>query len=146
MAHKHRSIGRYIAMLNRQFQSYMTQEMKDYDLNFSECIYLAELEAHEGIHQANLSDLLIIDPALTTRVMKSLEKKGYIERRKELSDKRIILVYLSDQGKKITPLIIDKLSAWTDLLSAPFSEEETQQVYDALIKMTDTINTTRKDT
>lgn len=127
-----KSIGKWISILHRQSQIYINNELKSYDLNSSEYIYLINLAGNEGVNQRFLSDLLIIDDALTTRVMKGLEEKGYIIREKNLGDKRSYNIRLTEKGNQIQPIVLEKLHYWTDILSTNMNEEEMNFIFEKL--------------
>lgn len=129
---EHRSIGKWISILYRQAQVYLNNELKPYNLNSSEYIYLINLAGNEGASQKYLSDMLIIDDAFTTRVMKSLEQKGYIAREKSLEDKRLYNISLTEKGKKVQPVIIGALEHWTRILSKDMSEEDIDSMIEKL--------------
>ncbi|MGC7872194.1 MarR family winged helix-turn-helix transcriptional regulator [Desulfosporosinus sp. SYSU MS00001] len=128
-----KSIGKWISILHRQAQIYVNNEMKSYALNSSEYIYLINLaEKEDGVSQKYLSDKLYIDEALTTRVIRNLEKKGYVTRKKSLDDKRSYNVKLTEKGKNVQPIILDMLSRWTDILAKDMNEGEIDYILDKL--------------
>jgi len=129
------SVGKWISILYRHAQIYINNELKPYDLNSSEYIYLVNISSQEGVNQKYLSNMLAIDDALTTRVMKSLERKGYIVRQKSLEDKRAYIVKLTEKGDNIQPIIIEKLYRWTDIISENMSEEERESIIEKLKMM-----------
>ncbi len=133
------SIGKWISFIHRKFQIYINHEMKPYDINSSEYIYLAVIGKDEGVNQATFTEALSIDPALTTRVMKTLEKKGFITRKKDEVDKRAMIVGLTDKGKEIQPILIEKLDHWTKILTEGMEEEEYERIYNSLIKMSENV-------
>ena len=136
MAHKEvKSIGKWISILHRQSQVYLNKELKPYNLNSSEYIYLINLAGNAGVNQKYLSDMIIIDDALTTRAMKSLEEKGYIVREKSQSDKRSYNIKLTEKGLKIQPIIHEKLNYWTSVLSENMKEEEIDSMIEKLRSM-----------
>ncbi len=133
-----KSIGKWISILHRQSQIYLNRELKPYGLNSSEYIYLVNLAAeNDGSNQKHLSDMLSIDDALTTRVMKSLEQKGYIMREKNQSDKRSYNIRLTDKGIEIQPIILKALKNWTDIISEGMTEEEKDSIIQKLTTMSD---------
>ena len=100
------SIGKWISLLYRQSQVYIGRELKPLNLTPSEYIYLIHLGARTGeTNQKQLSDLIVIDGALTTRAMKSLERKGFIQRTRSMADQRSIMIRLTDQGRAVLPAI-----------------------------------------
>ena len=131
-----KSIGKWISILHRQSQIYINRELKPYGLNSSEYIYLVNLASeNEGVNQKYLSDKIIIDDALTTRAMKSLEDKGYIIREKSTSDKRSYNVKLTEKGVKIQPVILEILKNWTEIISEGMNEEEKDAIIQKLTVM-----------
>ena len=130
-----RSIGKWVSIIHRQSQIYINNELKQYDINSSEYIYLVNLASNEGVNQKYLSDMLCIDEALTTRVIRSLEKKEYVIREKNLEDKRAYNVKLTEKGRKIQPIIVEKLKCWTEILSAGMDEEQVDFIIDNLMSM-----------
>lgn len=120
-----KSIGKWISILYRQAQIYLNRELKPYNLNSSEYIYLINLgNGNEKVNQKQLSDMIIIDDALTTRVMKSLESKGFIIREKSLIDKRSYNIKLSEKGVSIQPIIIKILKDWSDIIAGNMNDGE----------------------
>ena len=131
-----KSIGKWISILHRQSQIYINRELKPYGLNSSEYIYLVNLASeNEGVNQKYLSNLIIIDDALTTRAMKSLENKGYITREKSRDDKRSYHIKLTQKGVEIQPIILDKLINWTDIISEGMKDEEKDCIIQKLMVM-----------
>ncbi|BES63652.1 hypothetical protein SANA_00910 [Gottschalkiaceae bacterium SANA] len=122
-----RSIGKWVSILYRQFQIYINRALDEYDINSSEYIFLINISKNQGVNQKMLSEELIIDQALTTRVMKSLEEKGYITRAKNSHDRRAYQIFLTEKGEKIQPIILGKLKAWTDILANDLTVEEVDQ-------------------
>lgn len=133
---KIKSIGKWISILHRQAQIYLNGKLKPYGLNYSEYISLVNLSPEsDGNNQKHLSDILIIDGALTTRAMKSLENKGYIIREKSKNDKRANSVRLTKKGIDIQPIILKALNDWTDSISEGMNEEEKDLIIEKLTAM-----------
>ena len=130
------SIGKWISILYRQTQIYLNGQMKPYGLNYSEYISLVNLSPEsDGNNQKHLSDILIIDGALTTRAMKSLEKKGFILREKSKNDKRANSVSLTKKGIEMQPVILRVLKDWTNIISNGMNEEEKEFIIQRLKSM-----------
>ncbi|WP_319559741.1 MarR family transcriptional regulator [Marispirochaeta sp.] len=133
---KVKSIGKWISILHRQAQIYLNRELKPYGLSSSEYIYLVNLGVEDdGINQKCLSDMIIIDDALTTRVMKNLETKGYIIREKSQIDKRSYNIRLTKKGIEIQPIILKVLKNWTDIIAEGMNEAERDSIIQKLTVM-----------
>lgn len=108
--------ARQISLISRKIQLYLNKELKTLNLTSSEYIYLLLLSNDDTFTQDELSAKVMIDKAQTTRVLASLESKGYIERVKKVEDKRSKLVSLTESGKKVVPAIKKKVKRLEELL------------------------------
>ncbi|MCF6411313.1 MarR family winged helix-turn-helix transcriptional regulator [Pseudalkalibacillus salsuginis] len=124
MKKENESIARWISILHRQFQIYLNKELKDYDINSSEYIFLVNLYERDGISQEQLSANLFINKAATTRAISRLEKLGYLHRTRDPMDSRAYLVTLTVKGLEMRDFIKTKLSYWTQIISTGLTTEE----------------------
>lgn len=87
---------------------------------------------HEGLTHSEIAEKLQISPAATTKVIKRLEKAGYLERRSDEHDERISRVFLQKEGRAL----IDEISNSFELLDKKtfkgFSEKDLDQFHDYL--------------
>lgn len=58
----------------------------------------------EGIQVAELTKLAHVRKQSMTQTVEELEKLGYVERRPDPNDKRARLVFVTERGKKISPI------------------------------------------
>lgn len=59
---------------------------------------LVTLARNEGINQGGLADLLEVEPITLCRMIDRLEEAGLVERRRDPSDRRAWLIYLTEQA------------------------------------------------
>jgi DNA-binding MarR family transcriptional regulator len=111
------NIGKFIGILNRQFQMYINTALNDIDLSFSEYIFLVNLYDNEGINQEELSSVLFINKSATARAMKILEEKQFLIRKTCDKDKRAKRLYLTDKGRKSKKDICSLLENWMNLIT-----------------------------
>jgi DNA-binding MarR family transcriptional regulator len=75
----------------------------------------------EGIQVSRLTELAHVRKQSMTQTVEELEKLGYVERRPDQNDKRGKLVFLTERGKKVSPIaraagkLVDQ--NWADLTS-----------------------------
>lgn len=119
-----KSIGKYISILYRQAQSYITHQLRPYNIGSGQYIFLLALYEHDGINQEELSKELMIDKATTARALYKLEKSGYVLRETDPEDRRAYHVFITDKARELKPIIYRTVRAWSDLLGADLSEEE----------------------
>ena len=111
------NIGKFIGILNRQFQMYINTALNDTDLSFSEYIFLVNLYDNEGINQEELSSILFINKSATARAMKILEEKQFLIRKTCDKDKRAKRLYLTDKGREFKEYICSLLENWMNLIT-----------------------------
>lgn len=75
----------------------------------------------EGIQVSQLTELAHVRKQSMTQTVEELEKLGYVERRPDPSDKRGKLVFLTERGRKVSPIaraagrLVDQ--RWAELTS-----------------------------
>ncbi|NLY20893.1 MAG: MarR family transcriptional regulator [Tissierellia bacterium] len=122
-------LGELASVFYRQYQAYINREMKDYGINFSECEFLIKIPNSDEIIQRELAESLICDNAIVTRSLQKLEKKELIKRINSTEDKRAILVSLTDRGRDIKKIGLEKRRFWKNSIMEDVPEEEKQLVF-----------------
>lgn len=130
-----RSIGRLVSILHRQSQIFINHALKDFKITSSEHAFLFYLYHNDGITQEDLSSYLYIDKSATARAIKSLELKDYVTRNKDLEDKRVNRVYLTDKAKKNIPIIKERVLQWSQFLTEDLDEKTSDFIFSTLEDM-----------
>ena len=129
------SLGKWISVLYRQGQIYITNELKPYNIGYGQFPFLNVLFEKDGIHQEDISQILSIDKATTGRALKKLEGEGYVKRVRDTKDRRAYKIFLTHKGRKLEPILHQILSQWTSILSFDFSEKENERIKQLLGRM-----------
>jgi DNA-binding MarR family transcriptional regulator len=137
-----KNIGRWIAVLYRQFQIYLNLALKDLEVNSAEYSFLVRLLIKDGVTQEKLSSALLIDKAATARAVRSLEEKGYVIRYQDTYDKRANQVYVTSKAKASKDKIFSIYKNWTNLLTEDMDPKTVGVVFDALQSMCLKVSTT----
>jgi DNA-binding MarR family transcriptional regulator len=86
-----------------------------FDITAQQWAVLNRLWEKEGLHQSALAERTIKNRHNMTRILAHLERKGYVLRKTDQWDRRLIRVYLTRKGKqlqnKLIPIAQDILSA-----------------------------------
>jgi MarR family transcriptional regulator for hemolysin len=91
----------------RLMRLYADKEARRYGLTRAQWGVLAKLERTEGLKQAEIADLMEIQPITLTRLIDKLCDLDLIERRSDDSDRRVNRLYLTEAAR---PLML-KLAA-----------------------------------
>ncbi len=131
-----RYIGKYISMLYRASLIHINENLKEFNVTSSEYLYIINIPEDKGVNLTYLSKELYVDPALTTKVINNLVKKGFVEKTKCENDKRAYIVKLTEEGINVKPKILEVLEEWIDIITEGMDLEEKEEVLDNLEFMT----------
>lgn len=88
-------------------------------------ILMIQTERNNSIYPSDLSDKLNLSRSYITAVLNSLEKKNFIMRTLDTSDRRRILVRITDKGRHIFDDMAAKELEQADILISGLTNEKT---------------------
>lgn len=94
-------VGAMMQKLVRALQLFERDQIKAYGFTTSQCYTILELYKSEGLTMNELSERMNLNSSTMTRILDNLVRDKYISRDKDESDRRIVVVSLTDAGKKI---------------------------------------------
>lgn len=100
---------------------------------------LAMLNMKEGLSQKDLAYVMGIRPQSLTTTLSQLEDSGYVERRKNAEDGRVMNVYLTGAGRERAASAAAGRKKNAEGAFSALTEEEKQQLSDILEKLSDTL-------
>jgi MarR family transcriptional regulator, organic hydroperoxide resistance regulator len=71
------------------------------DLTYPQYLALLVLWADDGQRVSQIGDRLHLDSATLTPLLKRLEARGLIERRRSTTDERVVEIFLTAEGKRL---------------------------------------------
>lgn len=128
-------ITRMITLLARKSQMCIGNVLSKYNLTAAEQPFFMALQHNEGITQEELTAIVCVDKAATTRAVKSLEEKGYLIRKQDERDRRQNRIYATMQAKQISGMVRKELLHLNDMVTQDIGLEEIDILYNALLKM-----------
>ena len=129
------NIGKLISFISRQNHSYIARRLEDLGIGSGQHPYLMTLYRKDGINQDELSRLVGLDKATTTRAIRKLVEGGYVVQERDPSDGRSYLIHLTDKGNEIKPIVRGTLRALVSELSQDLSDEEIEALHGLLLKV-----------
>jgi MarR family transcriptional regulator for hemolysin len=85
---------------------------------------LAQIERNEGTSQTALADLLEVQPISLARVLDKLEAAGWVERRRDANDRRVLRIHLTTQAEPFLVAMHSHAAATMDRALAGVAPEE----------------------
>ncbi len=107
----------------------------DIDLTKEQWLVLKKLHDKNGQVQNDLAFITSRSKTSLTRLINTIEKKGYVNRFHSKDDKRIKHIYLTETGKKIFKKSLPVLQNIIDDLQVGISDEELSNTIDVLNKI-----------
>jgi len=106
---------------NIYIQKKINEELNKYDISSVHVLYIILLSEQDGLMPMEISSLIDVDKANTTRVLTDLLEKKLIYK---TDDIRKYKVYLTDKGKEIALIISNKHEELKKLALKNISSEE----------------------
>lgn len=120
--------ARDFSIVLRRSQGYVVEACENLGLTYSEYVLLLRIYDNEGCRQEDLVEMLFIDKAFVTRVVKSLEERNFIYREKDTSDRRIKRIYLTEFAKSQKRGLFHALDVWARYLVADMDEKDAENM------------------
>lgn len=132
MQENNESVGKWISIIHRYGQIYVTRTLDKYEIGAGQISFLMTLYHHDGISQDQLANLLNIDKTTTARALQRLEEIGMLKRISKSEDKRVKLVFLTDKARSLEGEIKSTMQGWTEIVTKDFSAEDKEQLFSLL--------------
>ena len=103
------------------------------NLTYTQYITMMVLWEHESTSVKELGNLLYLDSGTLTPVLKKLESKGYIRRRRSAKDERSLIVSITDAGMALRDQAVDVPAGMASCVN--LDPEEAKTLYRLLYKV-----------
>ena len=107
--------------------------LDELDITYTQYITMMVMWEEKEITVKALGEKLFLDSGTMTPVLKSLEAKGYVMRKRSTADERSVSVFLTDSGEKLKEKAVDVPAKVADCTN--LTAEEGLQLYKILYKI-----------
>lgn len=128
-------VGVIIHTIDLEITNYLKHRLGQYQLAPEQHLVMALLLKQEGLTQIEIADQLRKDKSGLTRMLASLEKKGFIKRQGCPNDRRCTKVYLTEEGRALSGYIDRVTETTRELLERGFTKEEQEELVRLLMKL-----------
>ncbi|WCN39254.1 MarR family winged helix-turn-helix transcriptional regulator [Aneurinibacillus uraniidurans] len=129
------SLGFILSNTQRKLSHFLLSKFKPYDITTEQWVLVAKLGEENGITQKDLAERTEKDQANVTRIIDLLEKKGLVRREKNSTDRRSMLVHLTDEGEKLREMLAPIEESVVNVSLSGMSEEEKALLKDFLARI-----------
>ncbi|WP_433583809.1 MarR family winged helix-turn-helix transcriptional regulator [Paenibacillus amylolyticus] len=91
------SLDRISSQMRRNY----SESLRELNLYVGQDNLLYRLWLGDGVTQMQLSEHMKCEPPTVTNMVKSLEQNGFIYRKRDVQDARIMRIFLTDKGKEL---------------------------------------------
>jgi MarR family transcriptional regulator for hemolysin len=98
--------------LARLLKTYVDQQARQFGMTRAQWQVLSRLERSEGLKQAELAEMLDLQPITLTRLVDRLCDNGLIERRADPNDRRAKRLFLTEEARPL----MDRLAVFGEEL------------------------------
>ncbi|MBO6157764.1 MAG: MarR family transcriptional regulator [Firmicutes bacterium] len=117
----------------RKVTGLYTPYFHDLGITYTQYVVFMVLWEQDGLTIGELGSKLRLDSGTLTPLLKKMEEKGYVTRKRSTEDERIVRIYLTDNGRSVQDALLDvpeKVSCCIDL-----TPEEAATLYGLLYKI-----------
>lgn len=126
-------LGRTMKMVEYRLHSEFAKE--GLDITKEQMIVLKKLYEHDGLNQNELAELTYRDKSSLTRLLGTMERKGYIRKERSPDDKRVNYVYLTDSGNRMWHKTKPVAQLVVQYMQADLNDQEIEQLKAILKKI-----------
>lgn len=108
------------------------QRANDYGITMSVGYILLHIDK-EGTPSTQLGPKMGMEPTSLSRTLKTMEEKGLIRREEDKADKRIVRIFLTENGLKARYIARDVVFELNNKLSAKFTEEQINTFHEVML-------------
>lgn len=118
------------------------QEWINLDLEFSksEIFTMLLVDKHGEIIMSQIADYINVSMSTANGVVERLVKSGYLTRDRSDIDRRIVLIRLTDKGKKLVEQLKSTIFQYVQLIYESLDDEERKLIFKIFNKVVDILN------
>jgi len=133
--HRDEIAGRLISVTARCGIMYLTKALAHLGMGWGQAFIMAELFNRDDVSQDEVRGVLKMDKGTITRAMQRLEDMGFISRKQDSHDRRVVRVSVTEKARNIEREFFGVLYAWNQGILKGVSAEEEQVALSVLRKM-----------
>ncbi len=118
------------------------EDWLELDLNFSktELMTLLVVERQGELSMSQICDAMNMPMSTATGIVDRMVKKGILQRERSETDRRIVVVNMTEKGREIIEHYVGVLNSYLEQIEASLTEEEQQLLYKIFLKIADILS------
>jgi DNA-binding MarR family transcriptional regulator len=134
-SHRDEIAGRLVGVTARCGMMYVTKRLARFGVGSGQAFILAELFIKDDVSQDEIRCILKMDKGTITRAMQRLEDLGFISRKQDAYDRRVVRVFVTEKARAIEQEFFAVLYSWNQGILKGVRREEEAAALSVLRKM-----------
>lgn len=118
------SVGFLMRRVVSSVLAHADRELAHLDVTHAQWVPLYKMAVYGSYTVAKLAKVSMLDPGATTRLLDRMEAKGLVRRERSTTDRRVVHLELTQQGKNVADLVPEVLCKVLNQHLRGFSQDE----------------------
>ncbi len=129
------ALGQLLAQVCRLVGLRRRMKLESIGLHYAQGLILFRLWQQDGISQTELAQALHIASPTATNTLKRMERNGWVHRRRDESDQRVVRVYLTEKAQTLRAEARASFRELDHEMTSILTENEHQTLRKSLLKV-----------
>lgn len=122
--HQEESLGFLLHQAKLRLTQTLDERIGDLDITAAQWTVLKQIALRSGETATTLCKCSGCDTGSMTRMLDRLEEKGLIRRERSTTDRRVVLLHVTDTGRALLPMIVPRVVDVLNQALTDFTPEE----------------------
>jgi MarR family transcriptional regulator, organic hydroperoxide resistance regulator len=118
-------LGFALAAAARKLTKFFAAALAERPLTPAQLVVLRRLAAVDGQAMRDLAPRAGLDPTSLNWLVDQLEKAAFVERRRDAVDRRLVRVWLTDEGRALAGELAPEVARWEETVAAELRRHHT---------------------
>ncbi len=133
------SLGYLFRDIHRAFSKVLQNRISAHGVTIGQWYFLRALWEEDGLTQRELSQRVGMMEPTTVTALNGMEKRGYVKRVRNTTDRRKVNIFLTDQGHALRPKLLPFAVETNQLAAAGVNAKDIEKVRQVLHQMKDNL-------
>ncbi len=129
------TLGQLLGHVSRLVSRRRRMKLASIGLHHAQGMILSQLWHDDGLSQLELARALSIRPPTATKTLQRMERDGWIVRRRDETDQRIVRVYMTEKARSLHEELRDLFRALDRELAPALTARERESLRQLLLKV-----------
>ena len=126
----------FVALMDKFKKLNSIEKIINSELSFAEIVVLENItQINQEVTISRLADEMMVSKAASSKIVSSLVKKGFVERKPDQVDKRVAYINLTYKGKKVIERAYSSMENLSKIIAEKMGEEDMSNLVSLMNKL-----------